>query len=334
MAITAAEIAKICNVSRTTVDRALKNKSGINENTRVRILEVAQKYNYRPNYLASSLSTGRTRAVGIIVLDLYNQHFAYMVSAVERYFAQQGIFTYICLSEKKQCRERDIIDSLIDRMVDGIILVPINDSPEFLDHLHKLNIPIVAASNRLEGFPFVSGDNARAALSGMEEFYAQGYRTVHFICPPLRRLGTENLYAQAERANGYMRFMREHPDMKGELITCADYLDYVERLLENAQEKPGIFCSSDLFTLNIQKRIQERNWDLSEKCALMGFDGLEFLEHLSQRPPSIFYPAEEIGETSAKMLDDLIHNRPTPTEILLPCPLLPGNIGVSARADA
>lgn len=326
MPITAAEIAKMCNVSRTTVDRALKNKPGISDETRRRILDLARQYEYRPNYLASSLSTGRTKAVGIIVFDLYNQHFAYMVSAVERYFAQKGIFTYICLSEKNQRREWDLIDSLIDRQVDGILLVPINSSPEFIAHLHSLNLPIVAASNRLEGFPFVSGDNAAAARSGMEDFYARGYRTVYFVCPPLRRIGTENLFAQEERVKGYLEFMQAHEEMRGELITCSGYLDYIEALLRDAPEKPGVFCSSDLFTLSIQKRILERHWDLSSRCGLMGFDGLEFLSHLAQRPSSIFYPAESIGEASARMLDDLIHGRPTSQEVLLPCPLMPGSI--------
>lgn len=323
MSITAAEIARMCNVSRTTVDRALKNKAGISESTRRRICEVAEKYDYRPNYLASSLSTGRTKAVGIIVFDLYNQHFSYMVGAVERYFARRGVFTYICLSEKDPQRERALVDNLIDRQVDGILLVPINDSPAFIDHLRSLQIPIVAASNRLDGFPFVGGDNAAAVYQGMESFYQQGYRTVHFICPPLRRKGEENLFAQEERANGYLRFKRDHRDMRGELITDANYLECVEALLDGP-EKPGVFCSSDLFTLNIRKRIIDRGWQVTEKCALMGFDGLEFLEHLSQRPPSVFYPAEEIGEASAKMLDDMIHGRPTEREVLLPCPLLPG----------
>lgn len=326
MSITAAEIARMCNVSRTTVDRALKNKPGISEATRTQILAVAARYGYRPNYLASSLSTGQTRAVGIIVFDLYNQHFSSLVSAIEQYFTRAGIFSYICISRKDPARERSLIDSLFDRQVDGILLVPINDSAEFCAHLRGLNIPVVAMSNRLPGFPFVGGDNRTGAYTGMQDFYDRGYRTVYFVCPPLRRLGSENLTAQAERAEGYRQFMASHPDMRGDLIASADYLERVEALLRNAPEKPGIFCSSDLFMLAIRKRVIDLGWDLDARCALMGFDGLEFLSQLSQRPSSIFYPAEAIGEAAARVLDDAIRSKPVPAETLLPCPLQPGTM--------
>lgn len=66
------------------------------------------------------------------------------------------------------------------------------------------------------------------------------------------------------------------------------------------------------------------SWDLNRCCYLMGFDGLAFLDHLTPRPASIFYPAEDIGRSAAQLLLDLIHGHPTKQEIMLPCPLLPG----------
>ena len=60
----------------------------------------------------------------------------------------RDIFSYICISRKDQARERNLIDSLIDRLVDGILLVPINNSADFCAHLRGLNLPVVAMSNR------------------------------------------------------------------------------------------------------------------------------------------------------------------------------------------
>lgn len=326
MPITAAEIAKICNVSRTTVDRALKNKSGISPETRERICAIAKQYDYRPNYLASSLSTGRTFTIGVIVFDLYNQHFAELVNGIEQYFSNLGVHTYICISHKDKEREKSLIQTLADRKVDGILLVPINYSAEFCKSLHDLAVPLVCVSNQLPGFPCVSGDNQGGVYAGMEDFYRRNYRTVHFVCPPLRYKNTENIHAQESRAAGYLSFMEAHPDMKGELITGADYADRAIELILNAPEPPGIFCSSDLFMLDIRRRIIDMGLDIESCCALMGVDGLWMLEHLTRRPPTISYPAEMIGRTAAKMLDDLINGRPADPEILVPCTLLPGNI--------
>ena len=113
--------------------------------------------------------------------------------------------------------------------------------------------------------------------------------------------------------------------MRGELISSADYLDRIESILSDSPEKPGIFCSSDLFMLSIRKRIVDLGWDPSSCCRLMGFDGIEFLDQLSQRPASIFYPAEAIGEAAARTLDEMIHGRPVEQQRLLPCPLIAEN---------
>ena len=325
MAITAAEIARMCGVSRTTVDRALKNKAGISPNTRRRICEMAKRCDYHPNYLASSLSTGSTRSVGVIVFDLQNPHFARLVNALQQTLADEGVLAYICISGKDKQRELELIEDLLSRCVDGLALVPINFGMDFEARLRSLSIPAVALSNRLNGLPFVGGDNERAAYAGMERFYAHGFRTVHFVCPPMRFRGTENLSAQEERLAGCERFRREHPDMLGETIATADYVERVSGLLRKTSEKTGVFCSSDSFTLRLRRHFLDLGGNLETCCTLMGFDGLDFLEQLTPRPASVCYPAEEIGRRAARLLLDLIHGRPAEREILLPCPLLSGS---------
>ncbi len=326
MGITATEIAKLCGVSRATVDRALKNKSGIQPETRRRILEIVEREGYQPNYLGSSLSTGKTHAIGLIVFDLSNQHFAELIEAVENYFSKKGYLLYIGLSRKDKKTEENLIQNLVSRQIDGIILTPIHEEAAFAKRLNELDLPVVATNNRLESLPFVGADNALAAELGMEQFYKNGYRNVHFVCPPLRNSGQENLYAQEERAKGYQRFLRSHDDMRGELICSADYLQTLDRLLDAGGEKPGIFCSSDIFVLRIRKHLMDRGIVPRDVCALMGFDGIDFMQNLSDRPASVFYPARDIGTHAAKLLDDLMHRRRTEHEIILPCSLLQGSM--------
>lgn len=328
MAITAAEIARMCGVSRTTVDRALKNKVGISPDTRQRICEMAARFGYQPNYLASSLSSGRTRSVGVIVFDLRNPHFACLVNAMQQALAEEGVLAYICVSGKDRRRELELIEDLRSRCVDGLALTPISFGADFEARLRGLSIPVLTLSNRLNGLPFVGGDNEQAAYAGMERFYARGFRTVHFVCPPIRFRGMENLSAQEERLAGCERFRREHPDMRGEMIFSEDYVERVVGLLQGVQEKTGVFCSSDSFTLCLRRRFLELGWNLETCCALMGFDGLDFLEQLTPRPASVYYPAEEIGRRAALLLLDLIQGKTAEREILLPCPLLSGSQGV------
>ena len=323
MPITAAEIAKMCNVSRTTVDRALKNKPGISAETRERICALAKQYDYRPNYLASALSTGATKTIGVIVFDLFNEHFAQMIDGIERFFSNVGLHTYICISHKDKAKEKELIQRLVERKVDGILMVPINDSPAFSEYLRGLDTPVICLSNRLPGLPYVSGDNFGGVYQGMELLYARGFRQVYFVCPPLC-YQNENIYAQKRRAEGYRCFMNEHGDLSGEIITQKDYPAAAIDIIRTSAQKPAFFCSSDLFMLGIRKAILDQGMDINECCALMGVDGLWMLDYLTSRPPTVIYPADQIGEAAARMLYKCIHGKPVEEEIIIPCAIHDG----------
>lgn len=326
MSFTSIDLAKICGVSRATVDRALKGKSGISEKTREAILRAATEHGYSPNIMARNLSTGKSNTIGIVVFDLKNEHFSLLSSAIERYFSEQGILTFICISEKDKRHEREIIETLKARMVDGIVLLPVNHDPSFSDWLQKLDMPIVTVSNKLTNIPLISGDNVGAAMEGMQNLYDRGYRTIHFICPPLRYKGYDNIYAQQSRANGYTQFLSEHPDIHGTLIETADYMEWIAQSLKEKSEKPAFFFSSDHYLLKVRRYMLDNGMDLSSTAALMGFDGFDCLKQFTLRPSSIQYPASEIGTAAAKSLHRLINGEQIEEELLIPCPLLPGNI--------
>jgi len=82
--ITSEEIARVCGVSRGTVDRALNNRQGISGKTREKILKTAAEMGYTPNFIASSLSKGVTYTFGVVVLDLYNQFFSHLLNKFRR----------------------------------------------------------------------------------------------------------------------------------------------------------------------------------------------------------------------------------------------------------
>ena len=326
MNVTAEEIAKMCGVSRATVDRALKNKPGISAQTRQKVLDVVRREGYRTSYLGSSLSTGKTHAIGIIVFDLNNQHFTELIDEVENYFSQIGYLLYICLSHKNKLIEEKLIRNLMKRQIDGLILTPIHDEATFADHLRTLRIPVVTTDNRLAGLPFVGADNALATEMGMDAFYKKGIRTVHFVCPPMRHSGQENLYAQAERARGYKNYLEKHLDMRGSLLTETDYMERLDSLLNASNEKTGVFCSSDVFLLRIRRHLMEKGRIPEKVCSLMGFDGIDFMHDLPDRHSSVIYPAGDIGRSAATLLDSLMQHKEVPNEILLPCSMLQGAI--------
>jgi len=135
MGITTKELARICGTSRTTVERALNGKKDINAQTRERILAIAKKYGYHPDMVARSLVKGRSMCIGVIVFDIRNYYFAQLVSSIEQEAKNSGYTINIAMQEKEMEREIELINAMVSRRVDGLILCPVNKGPDFEEFL-------------------------------------------------------------------------------------------------------------------------------------------------------------------------------------------------------
>ena len=131
MGVTTNDIARICQVSRTTVLRALNNKGRISKTTREKILRTAKDLGYRPDLLARGLVKGRTMNIGVVVFDVKNQYFAQMLSAIEGKAQEEGYCVNIMLHDKDKRKEIEWIKRLSDYRMDGLILSPVNMGEEF-----------------------------------------------------------------------------------------------------------------------------------------------------------------------------------------------------------
>jgi len=324
MGITIPELARLCGVSRGTIDRAINDRPGINPETRKRILQIARENGYQPNLLARSLVTGKSNSIGIIFFDFRNRHFAQLVDAIGTYLARIGYNCYICISEKDKTRECQIVQDLLARNVEGIIIMPINHPEDFDERFGQISTPIVAVNNRLsDRFSYVGADFAQAVYQGMKHFYQRGYRYVSFICPPVRLEKEENAFAQSERVQGYLRFLREHPDMQGEVLTTYEFMDTIRRDLQTI-DHPGYFCSSDYYALQIRMEAQHLGLQIPKDFGLMGFDGIDTLDYIQPTLATVHYPAEEIGLAAIELLQKLMEGRKEPGKVLLPLTLREG----------
>lgn len=317
MSITIPELARLCRVSRGTIDRALNDRPGISEQTRARILRVAREHNYTPNKLARCLATGKTGTIGIVVFDLKNRHFAQLINAIEVRLANLGYISYICITDKDKQRELHIVSDLLSRNVEGLIIMPVNQPEDFDRAFGALKLPLVAVNNRLSPrFSYVGGDFASATYAAMTEFAAHGYRHISFICPAADPDRRENAYAQIERAKGYRRFMDDHGEISGRLITSKDYVEIILRDLQTTA-RPGYFCSSDYYALHILRQSHLRGLRIPQDFGLMGFDGIDTLDYLQQPLATIHYPPEAVGLAAIELLLKLMDKTAEPQEVLL-----------------
>ena len=283
MKISGKELAKICKVSIGTVDRALHDRPGINPETRELVLQAAKKYNYRPQLAARSLRTGRTMTIGIIVFDLENQFFSQLVNALVRRTREDGYFLHVTLSEHDSKREAECLQHLESLPVDGIMIVPTGTGKQLTRLVQRLNIPTISLVNKVsDKIPFVGIDDRGAMYQAFELLVGKGYDRVVYFSPPLSYEGKENIYAVAERFEGYKMGVEAH-GMEQLVINQKRSLDALTTLVRSGTQRTAVLCSSDIYALQSLKYFSEAGIRVPHDVGIMGFDDISLLEYVN--PP-------------------------------------------------
>ena len=286
--MTGNELALKCGVSRGTVDRALKGRPGINSQTREKILKAAQKYGYRPNFIGQALSTKKTMTIGVVIFDFRHSFFAELYSAFEH---EADCFNYVTLpmlSYNQPEREIECINRLVDRNVDGLIILPVNSGAKYEAFLESLNIPVVCIGNRLsKKFPFSGIDDRQAVRDAINYLKGSSSNKIYYYCPPMQKKGTCNLYAQDQRLLGFEDCQSTN-EIKMEAVT--NYADLMQRLDGiTGQDQIAILCSNDFHAVELQGRFRDTDENKFSNIKLMGFDGLDLLRFSYPAIPTVFF---------------------------------------------
>lgn len=320
MKVTIKEIAKACGVSRGTVDRALNDRPDINPKTKEHVLKIAKELGYKPHFLAKSLATGKTNTIGLVVFNLHNEFFANIVHSAQERCLEWGYHLSIMVSNMDKKLEKQCIENLTARNVDGLIISTVNNSSNFVQKLKNYDIPIVAISNFIDkDIPYIGIDDYSAMLDATNHVLDNGYKKIIYVSPPLRYKSTHNIYAPLKRFEGYQAAIANYNLTNNDLIktTIIRDVDYTNKILKYITEKDihsvktCILCSSDIFAVEIMTKLKKSNIKIPESLGIMGFDDLTLLRHISPSLATVSYPMKEVGVKAIDVLKTLIEKENT-----------------------
>lgn len=326
MAVTSKELAEICGVSRGTVDRALNNKSRVDPATKARILEKAKELGYRPNPIARSLVSGRSRSIGVLVYDIRNRYFALLLNAIEMAAKRSGYLVNITLHESDPGLEERMIAEFVGRKMDGILLCPVRKGAAYAAHLSALGVPVVSIGNYLsDDIPHFGMDERAGAAAATELIVSKGYEEIVFYCPPLRASGGMNTYVHDQRLAGFRDVVARNPGVSSEILTADGAPAWLERRMETNAKRTACFCSGDIFALDLMKRFRSSSIAIPARMGLMGFDGIDTLEYVLPALSTVYNPVEEIGRSATESLIGFLESgAPIRKKTLIPYVLVPG----------
>ena len=182
------DVARDLNVSVVTVSKALRDRSDISPATKKRILKRLRELNYRPNWIARSLVSGRTHIIGLVVPDLMSSFFAEVAKGLSEKLRPHGYQVVISISEENANLERQEIDLLLARRVDGLILASAQ-SPARNELFHVIEdhqVPYVLIDRKIAGLKanYVGVDDEEVGRMATEHLIACGCRSIAHIRGP------------------------------------------------------------------------------------------------------------------------------------------------------
>jgi LacI family transcriptional regulator len=308
--LTIQDIAREAGVSMMTVSRVINNKEGVGQETREAIEQIIQKRGYRPSQVARGLATQRTGTIGLVVPDNSNPFFSEVARAVDRVVYPQGYSLLLCNAEEDPQRELDVLEVLLEKWVDGLILCSSRLNPEQLTPL-LAQYPAVVLVNRqvpdqakLPGADSVVIDDHLGGQMAAEHLIRGGRRWIGFLSgPAISQSGQMRLqgYQQALAAAG-IPFRPElvlpcAPTVNGGLLAAS-------RLLADFPELTALFCYNDLVAVGSLQACAETGRVVPDDVAVAGYDDIPLAPLVSPPLTTCRVDREELGRTAALLLLD------------------------------
>lgn len=307
------DIAQKTGYSIKTVSRAINNHPDVNENTRKKILSVAQKYSYYPNLMAKSLRTRKAYTIGYIVPDITNEFYGKVGISIEKEFRQLGYSLLVSFTEESEENEINSLKLLLAKRVDGIILATVGTTGDFLQEvINRHHIPVVVIDNKAEGFKTnaVIHDNIDGAYILTKHLLEHGHQRVACVTGHLSETSGR------ERLEGFRKALQEYGVLiEKKFIKVANWrvnggFDATMELLRTAGERPSaVFYANSQMALGAYKAFKKSSIRIPEDVAVVSFDNLNFTDAMDPPLTTLDSVEEQMGKLASQLLREIIVNK-------------------------
>ena len=313
--ITIKDIAQALDLSPSTVSRALSDSFEINEETKKRVLEYAEKHNYRRNPMASSLRHGRSYSIGVVVCEVANSFFSQAIDGIESVAYGKGY--HVIISQSHDAYEREVVNiqHLANRAVDGLLISMSAETKDFshIVNLHEQGLPIVFFDRVIDAFEThkVTSDNRSAVKIATESLIQKGFKKIAHLA------NAPHLSITTERLQGYEDALSAHGiDLDESIIRYCYHGGRIQQEVEDAvryflglEEKPdAIFVASDRLSMGCLSAYNKLTPQETHP-AVAGFSNSDVLDLLQPGFSCVRQPAFEMGRMAMEMLIQLIESR-------------------------
>ena len=308
MAVTLKEVAERAGVSRSAVSRTFTDGASVSEKMRRKVEKAAKELGYSPNALASSLTTGRTKLIGLVSNNFHNPIFLEVFDLFTRGLQDRDLRPLL-LNLSEESEPEHAVRMMRQYSVDGVVVASSTLSPDFAKAFRDAEIPVVHSFGRPSSTPqvhVVGIDNVECGRMAARTLISRGYRHVAFLGGP------EDATSTQDRYTGFMSEMSAHPDINVS-YSFAEAYSFVAgrkemmRLLEG-QPAEAYFCGDDVLSIGVLSAIQHSGLTVPGDIGVIGLNDMEMAGWENIALTTIHQPIRQIVSSSIElmvaMLDD------------------------------
>ena len=308
MTVTLKDVAERAGVSRSAVSRTFTNGASVSNTMRLKVEKAANELGYTPNALASSLTTGRTRLIGLVSNNFHNPIFLEVFDLFTRGLQDRGLRPLLVnLSEETD--PENSVRMLRQYSVDGVVVASSTLTAEFSQAFKDARIPVVHSFGRHSSSPqvhVVGIDNVECGRMAARELVTRGYKKVGFLGGPKKATSTQ------DRIAGFTAELQGHSD----IAVSQSYADAYSfdagrremiRLL-TSEPAEAYFCGDDVLSIGALSAVQDAGLRVPEDIGLIGLNDMEMAGWENINLTTIRQPVQQIIRSSIElivaMLDD------------------------------
>ena len=302
MAVTLKEVAVNAGVSRSAVSRTFTDGASVSDKMRRRVEKAARELGYSPNALASSLTTGRTKLIGLVSNNFHNPIFLEVFDLFTRGLQDRGLRPLL-VNLTDETDPENSVRMLRQYSVDGVVVASSTLLPGFSKAFRDAGVPVVHSFGRYSSAPqvhVVGIDNVECGRMAARTLIARGYQRVAFLGGP------ENATSTQDRYFGFMSEMSEHP----RITTTYSYADAysfdagraeMARLLQDTPAQ-AYFCGDDVLSIGALSAIEDDGLSVPGDIGLIGLNDMEMAGWENINLTTIHQPIRQIVTSSIELM--------------------------------
>ncbi len=316
---TIVDVAKAAGVSVATVSRALRGLDRVSPHTRERVRRVAEELDYVASPTATSLASGRTHIIGVLVPFASRWYYASMVATIGKSLRRRGYQSLLFDLEQESLGGRQVLTrSMLWKRVDGVISINIALTDDEVSLLDSLDVPVVAVGCDLPGYPRVGIDHHRTAQLAAQHILDLGHADVAFIGVDLPALDLNTI--PQERLAGFRDVLTARGiPVHEEWIYATDWTaEHARGIARTLLAGPGprptaVVCASDEIAFGVHVAAREQNLRVPEDLSVIGID-----DHVLASLFSLTTVRQDLAtqgeQATALLLDAITQQRPADVE--------------------